>query len=57
MPFGKWADHFIDEIPSSYLRWVAENWDENGAFKKRIVILCDKELQFREVNNCHINEE
>jgi uncharacterized protein (DUF3820 family) len=57
MPIGKWAGHFIDEIPSSYLLWVAENWQEDSEFKRHLVKECDTEWQWREKYNCHIDDE
>lgn len=56
MAIGKYADLFIDEVPSSYLRWVAENWSEETPFKQRLVEECDKEWQWREANNKHIDD-
>jgi hypothetical protein len=56
MPIGKWAGHFIDEIPSSYLLWVAENWQEDSEFKRYLVKECDEEWQWREKYNRHIDE-
>lgn len=56
MPIGKWAGHYIDEIPSSYLLWVAENWKEDSEFKRYLVEICDTEWQHREKYNCHIDE-
>ena len=51
MPFGKFKGKDIEEIPSSYLKWIAENIDEkkNGD----LVFEADKEYQWREKNNCH----
>jgi hypothetical protein len=56
MPWGKYKDKYIDVIPSNYLRYVAENWDEDTRFKKDIIEECDEEWNWREANNCHIDE-
>lgn len=56
MPWGKHRDEFIDEIPSSYLRYAAENWDEKTTLQKKIVAECDREWNWREANNRHIDE-
>jgi hypothetical protein len=57
MTIGEYAGNNIDQIPSYYLKWVAENWDEDSAFKRRFVEACDKEWQWREDNNCHISKD
>lgn len=57
MPYGKHRGKPIHTIPSNYLKWVAENWNEKDVMKKRIVEECDKEYQFREKYNCHIKED
>lgn len=53
MPFGKFFGKKICNLPSSYLRWVAENVKEDTDQNKKVVELCDKEYQFRERYNCH----
>jgi hypothetical protein len=52
MPWGQFKGKFIHKLPSSYLRWVAENadWDE------RIQLACDEEYQWRESNGQHIDD-
>lgn len=54
MPCGNFKDHDIEEIPSDYLLWVAENWSEKTPRDKAICVAADKEWQFRERNDCHI---
>lgn len=56
MPWGRFKDKYIDEIPSDYLSYVAREWDEDTPFKKKIVVECDREWAWRENNNCHIDE-
>lgn len=57
MPIGEYAGNDIDTIPNYYLKWVAENWDEDSAFKKRLIKACDDELQWRKKHNIHISKE
>ena len=51
MLWGKFKGKYIDEIPSSYLKYVAENWNET-----KISLACDDEWQYRERYNCHIDD-
>ena len=53
LPFGKFKGREIEELPSSYLLWLAENMDESNPLNKKICIEADKEWQFREKHNCH----
>jgi uncharacterized protein (DUF3820 family) len=55
MTIGKFAGKFTDEIPSYYLKWIAENWKEEG-YKEKFVIEADKEWQFRERTNTHFDD-
>lgn len=57
IPFGKYKDRYIEEIPSYYLLWIAENLSEKNLFEKRLIKACDDEWQWREKNNCHISKE
>ena len=54
MPYGKFKDKDIEEISSWYLKWIAENFDEEDKTGKEICLEADNEWQFREKNNCHI---
>ncbi|HUX80268.1 MAG TPA: DUF3820 family protein [Alphaproteobacteria bacterium] len=56
MPWGKFKDKYIDEIPSSYLKYVAENWKEDTEWKTEIIMECDEEWTYREKYNCHIDD-
>jgi len=56
MIYGKYRGELISQIPSSYLKWVAETWDETDKRKKHIVWACDKEWEFREKTNTHFEE-
>ena len=57
MPFGKCKGRDIDDIPSSYLKWVAENFEESTPQKKALVEAADKEYQYREKNGIHWDED
>lgn len=48
MPWGKFKGKDIEEIPSGYLKWLAENCDNDS-----IAMEADKEWQWREKNNQH----
>lgn len=54
MPFGKYKDRTIVSLPSWYLKWVAENIKEDNQRDSAVCAAADKEYQFREGNNCHI---
>jgi len=43
MPSGKFANKELHLIPSNYLRWIAENWDDEELCKE-----ADDEWQWRE---------
>lgn len=51
MPFGKHRGKDIEDIPSSYLRWLSLNCDD-----EEIAENADEEYQHRERYNCHIYE-
>jgi hypothetical protein len=53
MPYGKHKGKTFDQMPSSYLLWVAENWKEDCAINKKICEEADKEWQWREKMNEH----
>jgi len=53
MPCGKFKDHDIENLPSWYLLWIAENWNERTERDWCICQAADTEWQFREKNNCH----
>lgn len=48
MPFGKYIGQDLEDIPSSYLRWLAENCDDD-----EICEAADEEYQWREANRKH----
>jgi len=51
MPYGKFKGKIMEEIPSKYLHWVAENFDNED-----ICEAADKEWQWREKYNQHWEE-
>jgi hypothetical protein len=53
MPWGKFKGKDIEDLPSSYLKWLAENIDEKKPQNKAICIAADKEYQYRTKYNCH----
>ena len=58
MPFGKHKGKQIDELPSSYLLWMCENFDESKSDFTRILIAeANEEYDHRERYNCHFEEE
>lgn len=52
MPFGKHKGKDIEDIPSDYLKWVAENVDDED-----ICCAADEEYSWREAWNKHFYEE
>ena len=55
MPWGKFKGQDLESLPSSYLRWLAENIVEDKSQRnKDICLAADKEWQYREKYNCHV---
>lgn len=52
MPWGKHKGEDIEDIPSGYLRWLAENCQDD-----LIATLADDEYNEREDDGTHIWEE
>jgi len=48
MPYGKYKGKELFEIPSSYIHWMAENWEG-----KELCEAADREWQWREKMNKH----
>ncbi len=48
MPWGKHENKRIDEIPSGYLKWLAENCDD-----EEICCAADQEYTWRNKNSEH----
>lgn len=51
MPYGAFKGKTVDELPSGYLYWVAENFKDD-----RIATAADQEWQLREKQNAHWEE-
>jgi len=51
MPYGKYKGIEIYRIPSDYLLWIAEHYDN-----ERFCKAADTEWQYRERFNCHFND-
>lgn len=49
MRFGIHSGKRISDLPTSYLKWVAENWREDTEENKMICKLADKEYQHRKM--------
>jgi hypothetical protein len=48
LPWGKHKGEDIEDVPSDYLRWLAENCEQDY-----IATAADEEWQWREDNNAH----
>ena len=56
LPFGKYRDIEIEEVPSDYLRWlVLQDWFENRY--PELLKEAEEELSFRDINMSHFYEE
>ncbi|MGH8373262.1 MAG: putative quorum-sensing-regulated virulence factor [Gammaproteobacteria bacterium] len=51
MPFGKHKGKTIEDLPSSYLHWLAENCEDED-----ICAAADEEYRWRSDNNAHESE-
>lgn len=52
LPFGQHKDSTIEETPSGYLAWLANNHDD-----KELVDACQIELKYRTENDCHFDDD
>ena len=53
MPYGKFKGQEIESLPSTYLKWLAENIGESTAERSKICTEADKEWQFRGKHGRH----
>ena len=53
MPFGKYKNKDLEEIPSNYLEWCLDTFEDEDELYLEI----DKEYQFREKTNTHFEED
>ena len=51
MPFGKYRGKLISDLPSSYLKWLAENSEDETVCKA-----ADEEYRWRSDNNAHFED-
>ena len=51
MPFGKHKGTMISDLPSSYLKWLAENCED-----ETVCEAADAEYRWRTDNNAHFEE-
>jgi len=53
MPYGKFKSKDMGEIPSAYLKWLAENMDESKETEREICYAADIEYNWRPRNDSH----
>lgn len=53
MPFGKHKGRIIEELPSSYLRWLAENLEDED----EVVEAAEAEYNYRRDHGGHFEED
>lgn len=51
MPFGKYVNKDMEDIPSSYLRWLIDDLDEQK--NADLIEAADEELAFRDAHGGH----
>ena len=51
--FGKYAGTAVEDVPSGYLKWAAENWREQGDDDTELVKAINAALEYRDRFNCH----
>lgn len=49
MPWGKYKGYDIEDLPTDYLKWLAENCDNDEIFTA-----ADEEYRYRCDHNCHV---
>ena len=56
MPYGKFKNKPIEELPSSYLKWLAENIYDEYKKEDSLCLAADKEYSYREKTECHFED-
>jgi hypothetical protein len=56
MPFGKYKGLPIEELSSSYLRWLTNNIDDEERGENSIQLNADEEYEFRSKYNTHFED-
>jgi hypothetical protein len=56
MPWGKHKGERIDSLPSSYLKWLAENVSDENKGDYSVCLAADKEYQDRSNHGGHFDE-
>lgn len=56
MPFGKFKNCDIEEIPSSYLNWIMENLEIKSERDEKLLLACEEEYFWRKKFNCHFEK-
>ena len=54
---GKFKGKTLEEVPSSYLKFIAENWNEDTGHDRELCAAADREWTFRDNNNSHFELE
>lgn len=49
MPWGKYEGEDMEDIPSSYLRWIMNNVDD-----QEVVEAAEAEMAYRDDHNAHL---
>jgi len=58
MPFGKYKDKSISEIPNSYLDWIiGEDWFINNSRNLKLIEEIEEELLIRKRSHIEIKED
>ena len=57
MPFGKYKGGPIEDLPSSYLKWLTENINDKEKGENSVYSNADEEYRFREKYNSHFEDD
>lgn len=56
MPRGKYKGMDLADLPSSYLRWVVDEFDTKEELSKDVRTAAQNELEQRDKYNCHFED-